>query len=205
VAPKPFPGKRWPTRVAWHFEIRQTDEDLRDQAARLINQRQRTTGRAVADILHDADIQALARRQPSRRLSYIGKPNRYRALEAQRFLQRGPGERLHRSLEVEFDRGGVVFSRVNGELYFEKVHMAYHPHSGSLGPIDGFARKTFAKRVGGHTVYSYKDKLAQEEIDAFYEWYEKSFKRKLKRPRGKALAMKEHPDNALDPMGNELA
>lgn len=165
--------------------------------AELVDRRQRQTGRATLEIMRDADILALSRQRPVRRLRYVGKPNRYRALEAQRFLQRRPNEQVTQAMEVEFDKGGLLFYRLNGEVYFAAPHMAYHPHSGSLGPIDGFSRRVYNKRVGGHRLYSYKDRLSQDEVDAFYQWWEKSFKKRLKRPKGRALAMKETDADAL--------
>lgn len=182
--------------MAWEFEIRVNTQALRDHVAQLVDRRLRQTGRAVVDIMRDADIVALTSQCPTRRLRYVGKPNRYRALQAQRFLHRARNEQLVQSMEVEFDKGGLIFYRLNGETYTANVHTAYHPHSGSLGPIDGFSRRVYSKRVGGHTLYSYKDKLSQDEVDAFYQWFEKSFKKRLRRPKGKALAMKEQPVNA---------
>lgn len=150
------------------------------------------------EILGDPDLIALRNSGGRRTLRYIGKPNRYRALEAQRFLQRQPGEVLENALEVEFDSGGIIFSRWNGDTWSAYVHTAYHPHSGGLGPIDGFSRHVYPKRVGGMTLYSYKDRLSVDELDAFYAWYEKAFKRKLQRPRGKAARMAG--EKALKPL-----
>lgn len=192
TVPTPFPGKRFPTRVAWEFEFRSNDEAVRDQVSRLVNRRVRDTGRAVIEVLRDPDVRALANQRRTRRLRYIGKPNRYRALQAQRFLQRRPGEQLVSRLEVEFDAGGILYSNTleQGMLY-GNAHVAYHPHSKGLGPIDCFAQAVHRKRVGGLTLYSYKKVMAQDEIDSFYVWFEKTFKRKLKRPKGKAAAMAE--------------
>lgn len=200
TVPTPFPGKRFPTRVAWEFEFRSNEEAVRDQAARLVNRRVRDTGRAVIEVLRDPDVRQLANQRRVRRFSYIGKPNRYRALQAQRFLQRRAGEQLVSRLEVEFDAGGILYSNTTEQgAQYGNAHVAYHPHSKGLGPIDCFAQPVHRKRVGGLTLYSYKKVMAQDEIDSFYVWYERTFKRKLKRPKGKAAAMAEAPNPGAKP------
>lgn len=140
----------------------------------------------------------------TRRLSYVGKPNYYRALEAQRFMQRQPGEHLTKHFEVEFDRGGFTYSRQNSDdLFYDKPHVAYHPHSGKLGPIDAFSRRVHLKRVGGLWLYSYKDRLSQDEIDLFYLWFEKAFKKRLKRPKSRAV-MKDVGDAEMLALSEDL-
>lgn len=182
--PNPFPGRRYPTRVVWSFRIAQTAD--RTINMRAVAERAVAQGRRIAVVMGDPDFQ-----QPTnetRSLTYIGKPNRYRALEAQRFLQLQPGEVVVEALECEFDKGGVLWASSGWRNH---AYTVYHPHSGVLGPISSFARQVYPKRVGGLTLYSFKDKLSQEELDMFYAWYESVFKHKLKRPRGKAGAMKE--------------
>jgi hypothetical protein len=182
--------------VAWDLEIRQTPEGLENAVARLVNLRIRTTGRRVDAILQDADVLALRNQRSVRRLRYVGKPNRYRAMEAQRFLRRGEHEQLIFLMEAEFDREGIIYSRLGGEVYKAHAHTAYHPHSGTLGPIEGFGQKFYTKRIGGQTIYSYKNKLSQDEVELYYQWWEKAFKKKLRRPKGKASAMKEPVEGA---------
>jgi hypothetical protein len=177
--------------VAWDLEIRQTPEGLENTIARLVNQRIRTTGRRVDAILQDADVLAIRNQRSVRRLRYVGKPNRYRAMEAQRFLRRGEHEQLTFLMEAEFDREGIIYSRLGGEVYKAHAHTAYHPHSGTLGPIEGFGQKFYTKRIGGQTIYSYKNKLSQDEVELYYQWWEKAFKKRLRRPKGRASAMKE--------------
>jgi hypothetical protein len=94
-----------------------TNEALREAIERLVHRRSRQTGRVVESILGDADVLALRAQQKVRRLSYVGKPNRYRAQEAQRFLQRRAHEHIVHALEVEFDRNGLIFSSVKGEVW----------------------------------------------------------------------------------------
>ena len=50
--PTPYPGRKWPTRVAWEFEIRTATEGLRDRVAELVERRRRLTGRAVVYTTH---------------------------------------------------------------------------------------------------------------------------------------------------------
>src|SRR5882757_9111651 len=69
--PTPYPGRKWPTRVAWEFEIRTATEGLRDRVAELVERRRRLTGRAVVEIMRDADVQGLMRQRPVRRLRYV--------------------------------------------------------------------------------------------------------------------------------------
>lgn len=199
--PKPFPGRQWPTRVAWSFVLQKSQEGLADIVADLAEARQRVDPRPLPEIINDPAIQEVIRKHRRKRfLSYIGKPNRYRAIEAQHFLRRSPGERVLYALEVEFDRGGIIYSRINGEIYHDKVYTAYHPHSGTLGPVDGFSRKAHIKRIGGLPLYSFKERLSQEELEMYYLWFEKSFKKKLRRPKGRALGMKE-----LGPLEDDIA
>jgi hypothetical protein len=67
--------------------------------------------------------------------------------------------------------------------------MAYHPKRNTLDPIDVFSHMVHLKRVGGQQIYSYKEKLPQEDVDMFYAWFEKAFRKKLRRPKGPGPAM----------------
>src|SRR5438552_1106021 len=68
--PRPYPGRKCPTRVAWDLEVWLTPENLHDEIARRVARRQAQTRRPVIEILRDADIVQLGRQRPTRRLTY---------------------------------------------------------------------------------------------------------------------------------------
>jgi hypothetical protein len=160
--PKPMPGKRWPTRVAWHIRL----ADYRN-----------TPNGALRFFNH-------------RILSYVGKPNRYRALEARNFLQQ-----IHRKnvallamWQAEFDKAGLVAYQTHnwGHDKYQQASgafAAYHPHSSSVEIVEAFIKPLYLKYVGGMRLYSQKKKLPMEALDAYYDWYHKTFKRRLRRPK----------------------
>lgn len=116
---------------------------------------------------------------------YCGKPNRYRALQALRLLA---SRRLFASWQLEFDAAGVLAWR-SSAVGRKKTggttmaYLAYHPHSATADVIAEFAKPTWVKRIGKLGVYSHAKKLSVEKLDAYYEWFEKSFAKKLKRPK----------------------
>ena len=171
--PVPMPGKRWPTRVAWHFEIHH--RALVDRGTSNVRFQTLTTDT----------------------LSYIGKPARYRAIEAFNFLKRAnPGQEASNPTTVlgqcwvaEFDREGLIAYRDRMDLEVTPAFLAYHPHSAKGDIINAFVKPIFVKFIGGMRLYSHKKKLTQEDVDAYYEWFHKTFKRKLRRPKAQATAV----------------
>lgn len=165
--PQPMPGKSWPTRVAWFIEV-----------ARGVQQ---PTGHLLF--------------REHRRLSYIGKPNRYRALEAHKFLtQIPPGHYVMRMWQVEFDHGGLLAFRQMRIGQHENAKAldafyAYHPHSPNPEVIGAFVRPLHLKYIGGMRLYSQKRKLASDAVEAYYEWYREHFKRRLRHPKSVPSAL----------------
>jgi hypothetical protein len=159
--PAPMPGKRWPTRVAWHLEVRQSP-----------------FGKGFVTTT----------------LTYIGKPNRYRALEAFKFLKQAGGEHNVNTIlgycwQAEFDKNGLIAYRAGGDAFASPAFFAYHPHNARVDIVEAFMKPVFVKYVGGMRLYSYKKRLTQEAVDAYYEWFHKTFKRKLRRPKAQPTAV----------------
>jgi hypothetical protein len=160
--PKPMPGKKWPTRVAWHI--------------RLANSTNAPDGHLIF--------------RNVRTLNYIGKPNRYRALEARNFLaQVQKGNVMVLSMwQAEFDAGGLV-AYIVWNMGHDKYQQstgafsAYHPHSSQVEVAEAFIKPLHLKYIGGMRLYSQKAKLSAEAVEAYYEWYQKQFKRRLRRPK----------------------
>lgn len=169
-APLPMPGKLWPTRVAWHYEVA--------SSKRVVTNPQ--TGAAVV------------RYGGRRTLSYIGKPNRYRALQAFRLMALCSQGRLFMlsSWKAAFDRGGLLaYENSKGQKASCPAYFAYHPHSSQVEFANAFTKPVSLKYIGGMRLYSLKKKLSQEAVDAYYEWYFKMFKRKLRRPKSQPTAI----------------
>ena len=154
--PQPFPGRRYPTRVAWKIT------------------------RLVLLSSDPPKVGVLT-------LSYIGKPNRFRALQALKFMRQSSPKKF--SWQAEFDRGGLIaYNEVRTQAF-----LAYHPNAGQGSLIEIHTSELFPKRIGGLTVYSRQKRLSTEQIEHFYAWYEGTFKKKLKRPRTKAMAQSGGP------------
>ena len=105
--PSPMPGKNWPTRVAWFIKL--------------------------ADLGHNPRGHLMFKNY--RTHSYIGKPNRLRALEARNFLRqaRQSGVVIFDMFQATFDRGGLlgyVVQKFNKAKYSMGcgAFTAYHPH-----------------------------------------------------------------------------
>lgn len=162
-----MPGKNWPTRVAWSITVAQK---------RLVGQN---------DNVH------YALRNPHT-LSYIGKPNRYRALEAWNCLTSVMRSANSLALvdwwQAEFDKNGLVAYKRPGLMQASGAFFAFHPHSAQVEIVEAFTKPLHIKYVGGMRLYSQKKKLAQEAVDAYYDWYYQQFKRRLRRPRSVAHA-----------------
>jgi hypothetical protein len=159
--PRPMPGRKWPTHVAWHFE-----------AYRNVKLNGTWVTRDV------------------RSLSYIGKPSRYRAQEARNFQRLCQEQGLHNITmwQAEFDRAGLVaygFSQNGSAPVFQAsgAFAAYHPHSPQAEVVGAFVKALHLKYVGGMRLYSQKAKIKMEDLDAYYEWYHKQFRRRLRRPK----------------------
>jgi hypothetical protein len=168
--PLQMPGKNWPTRVAWTLH--------------------------AAGIRADSNSPAGFNYHSHRRLSYVGKPSRYRALEAHKFMERAQkdGLRIVETYEMEFDRDGLL-----AYVYKCQGHnptadscgafSAYHPHSASPEVIGAFIKPLYLKYVGGQRLYSLKKRLQAEALDAYYVWYYQQFHKRLKRPKAQATAI----------------
>lgn len=165
--PAPMPGKNWPTRVAWSITV------------------------AQKKLVGKGENQHWALRNP-RTLTYIGKPSRYRAMQAWNYLNSpmhsGNSLSLVDYWQAEFDKNGLVAYKRPGALSASGAFFAYHPHSAQVEIVDAFTKPLHIKYVGGMRLYSQKKKLAQEAIDAYYDWYHQQFKRKLRRPKSVAHA-----------------
>lgn len=159
--PRPMPGKAWPTRVAWHIQVAQTTTQPNG-------------------VLHFHN---------HRSLNYIGRPNRYRALQAHKFLTHLPqGFHVLQAWQAEFDAAGLVaFRRLrigqNEQSRALDAFYAYHPHSPHAEIIQAFLKPLYLKYIGGMRLYSQKRKLAGDAVDAYYAWYKEHFKKGLRRPK----------------------
>lgn len=168
-----MPGKAWPTRVAWHFEVvcRKLAKDP-------------ATGKAIYKY---SDL---------RTHSYVGKPSRYRALEARKFLRLVSPSRdtvLAESWQTEFDKEGLLAYKITSQgltqaKVVSQAFFAYHPHSTEPEVVEGFTKPLYLKYIGGMRLYSQKRKLSQEAVEAYYNWYQEQFKKKLRRPKAVSSA-----------------
>ena len=167
--PMPMPGRKWPTHVAWLIQL--GDRHVHDDGHGHLSHKSSNV----------------------RTLSYVGKPCLYRALQARKFLKQlqGPNTILLRMWQAEFDRAGLVaYKLVPSKTPVScAAFYAYHPHSTQVDVVEAFSKPVFVKYIGGMRVYSQKKKLAQEAVDAYYEWYQQNFKRRLRRPKPVASAV----------------
>lgn len=160
--PAPMPGRRWPTRVAWYIKIAQVYYKPNQPPA-------------VRNV---------------RVLSYIGKPNRYRALEARNFLTKitAPGWAIVEMWQAEFDREGLVayITQTVGRRAITGsagAFKAYHPLSAQVEVVEAFTRPFYLKYIGGMRFYSLKKKLPMQAVLNYYDWYEQQFKKRLRKPK----------------------
>jgi hypothetical protein len=168
--PVPFAGRTSPTRVAWSI-TRGTNYVLK-------------TVNTAANSFEEPVLKRAWVPTKFVTHTYCGKPNRYRALEAISIMrQKG----FQDCWQVEFDRAGVLaWNYIRGPQKsggFARAYEAFHPQAGGLNIIADFAKPTYVKRIGRMSVYSHAKRLSVEKLDAFYAWYERTFGRKLKRPR----------------------
>jgi hypothetical protein len=166
--PRPMPGKKYPTHVGWYMHVASWQE------------------------LPNGHIKYF---QP-RVLRYVGKPNRYRALEARKLLQeaRKPKTLLMEMWQAEFDRDGLVAYVLyrHGKQRVQQASgafSAYHPHSSQPEIVEAFSKPLHLKYIGGQRLYSQKAKLSADAVEAYYEWFGKQFKKKLRRPRAIGVAL----------------
>lgn len=173
--PNPFPGRGTPTRVAYSITVGYA-------------KRPKTIQNPKWDGEHGPQYILAMVPTKFHKLQYVGKPNRYRALEALRWLSR---KTVVRHWQIEFDRSGVVaMKQVKGTKVRDATslaYVAYHPHSSNIDIVGSFAKPVYVKRIGRMSVYSNAKKLSIEKVEAFYDWYEKSFGRKLRKPKQKPL------------------
>ncbi len=162
--PLGMPGKTWPTRVAWRIKLAQM---AHDNAGHIVFSHFQT-------------------------LEYIGKPNRLRALQARSFLQRASkaGLVIFDMFQASFDKGGLL-AYITQSVHKARFNMgcgaftAYHPHipPPQVEIIEAFVKPLHLKYIGGQRLYSQKKSLRVEELDAYYEWYLKQFRKRLRRPK----------------------
>jgi len=169
VPPHPYPGKRFPTRVAFRFFA---------QRAKAVMQ---PDGHMKTEIVNVE-------------FEYVGKPNKLRAEQANAFIRKwGPYIRQH--IEVEYDQAGLIaykwrhLGADHTSVMVSPRYYVYHPQANStLSILEGFRHEQFMKRLGGFSVYSFQKKLPIEQVDNFYGWYKQVFGKQLRRPKGKPLA-----------------
>lgn len=178
--PQPMPGRSTPTRIAWMIAIGHGSE---------------VTTTVNPNWSPNSDSPELIKRLVPKTVSthcYVGKPTKYRALEALKLLRANKLQRhVHKFWLIEFDAGGVLAfvqqDKTGRKLSWNSfAYTAYHPHAAGADIAQSFAKPYFLKRVGGLSVYSHARKLSVEKLDAYYEWYEKTFGKRLRRPKQKA-------------------
>jgi hypothetical protein len=166
--PKPF--AKTPTRVAWSIEANFGTQDY-----------------AIPD--GRGGMQLNPGTSKIEKLSYVGKPCRYRAIEAMKFIQKVSTQgRLLSSFQCEFDRADLV-AYLSSHAGFGScdAYFAYHPQGGDANPILAFSKPVYLKVIGKFPTYSHQKRLSQEQIDQFYAWFSETFDQaKLKRPRKKS-------------------
>lgn len=176
-APMPFPGRNTPTRIAYVIET---------GYERVV----KTTSNPnyTPDGVHGAPLAKAVGWARHEVHKYIGKPNRLRAIEA---LKIASLPNVTRMWQVEYDRGGpLAWVRFDGGkrlTHAGNAYVAYHPHSSGIDILQSFAKFVHIKRIAKMSVYSHARRLTQEQLDAYYTWYEATFAKKLKRPRQKPL------------------
>jgi hypothetical protein len=180
--PRPFPG-RWPTRIAWDATIRPYLH------TRIIKQFHPNEPSLLVNVKKTAIY------GPAVRLRYCGKPNLYRAKELLSLLQQSQSKILD-FWALEFDAGGLLGYELGGArdignmppLAYDKAYSAYHPQASTVFSILGaWSRRVYLKRIGRFPTYSLHQKLSQEKVEAFYQWFEKSFEKRLRRPKQKPM------------------
>lgn len=170
--PHPFPGKKAPTRIAWHIEadFGRSPQPRRDAQGR---------------------IYMTPKIDRWERLKYVGKPCRYRALEALSLFRRAQKDaRAIGMWQCEFDADGLIAYEIYNSCQpiFCDAYFAYHPQGGTVNPMAAFGQKVYVKPIGKFPTYSQQKKLSQEQVDQFYTWWQAHFeKRKLRRPRQKSV------------------
>jgi hypothetical protein len=131
-------------------------------------------------------------------LNYIGKPNRLRALEARKFINKArlPGFVLYDMFQASFDKAGLlgyIIQRFNRTRYVMGcgAFTAYHPHIAPphVEVVEAFVKPLHLKYIGGMRLYSQKKTLKVEELETYYEWYHKQFGRKLRRPKAGSMSV----------------
>jgi hypothetical protein len=184
--PLAYPGKRWPTRVAWFIKLATMSHN---NAGHLVFKGFQTH-------------------------QYIGKPNRLRALEARKFLQRArqPGAVIYDMFQATFDRNGLLAytcQKPNKARHSAGcgAFTAYHPHipPPHIEVVEAFIKPLYVKYIGGMRLYSQKKTLRVEELDAYYEWYQKQFNRRLRRPKPQAMSVIANEVVGAEPEGPEEA
>jgi hypothetical protein len=168
--PLAFPGRKWPTKVAWFIQL--------------------------ATMYHDQHGRMAFKDHKTHQ--YIGKPNRLRAMEARNFLRQAkqPSMCIYDMFQATFDRGGLV-AYSHQKYNRGRVAMgcgaftAYHPHipPPNIEIVEAFVKPLYVKYIGGMRLYSQKKTLRVEELDAYYEWYQKQFNKRLRRPKPAAMSV----------------
>lgn len=202
TAPHPFPGKKYPTRVAWSITVncleplppqprRPDNYDPDSLAGREYDRAMDLWGQLVGR-MNDG---AIPRKYERQVISYIGKPNRYRSIEANKIVASDLIQVCLR-WECEFDTKGILRYSANGfPDQRSQVLYAYHPYGIIPSIIQNFTHKLYKKRLGGRYVYNYKKRFQSDQIDEYYRWYEATFGIKLKRPRQKPMTERSTPDD----------
>lgn len=143
--------------------------------------------------------------------SYIGKPNRLRALEARNFIAQAkkPNIIVAEMFQATFDRGGLLgyITQKFGHTKFSMgcgAFTAYHPHIAppQIEVVEAFVKPLHLKYIGGMRLYSQKKTLKADELDTYYEWYLKQFGKRLRRPKATAMQVIA---NELVPTGPEAS
>jgi hypothetical protein len=181
--PRPFPG-HWPTRIAWditlkpHLGIRVIKQYHPHEPSLLIN------------------IKKVAIWGQPVRYRYCGKPSLYRVREVLSALAQN-GAQILDFWAMEFDAGGVLGYEIQGHglnqvafapTAYDRAYSAYHPQGATVFSILGaWSRPVYLKRIGRFPTYSLHQRLSAEKVDAFYNWFEKSFEKRLRRPKQKPM------------------
>lgn len=174
--PNPFPGKYNPVRIAWQLLYVPS-----------ISETTVIPGT-------DGDGRKIYRRVPvpaSKVLQefYIGKPNRIRIRGMHnKFRQLRKEGRVVSMVVLEFDKSGTIARQIwNGEALpaptTSYAYIAFHPQICGNNILEEYTGKTFVKRIGRLPLYSHLKTLTVERIDAYYAWYEKTFQKRLRRPK----------------------
>ena len=175
--PKPFPGRSNPTRLAWNVILGFGGAKVYDPGK---------SAQEGKDAFTFTNLDF-------KRYTYIGKPNRYRCLELSRAIRRA---RTRTGFILEFDKHGPVsFSEFNGAQGVADStpsYYAYHPQD-SPDILLAFSKQIHMKRIGGLPIYSHIRKLSQDRVDQYYAWFEKSFRKRLRRPKQAGMILESAP------------